>query len=332
VWRAISQHWFLLTLAICLGLGFGLPEVFSALAHNAQLRDGIVFAVMLLMGWTLQPKAVVRSVRQPLPSLLAISINMVGVPLLALPALWLLPQDLAGGLIVASLVPCTLASAAVWTRSAGGDDAIAMVTTVVTNVLCFVVAPVGLWLTLGHVAETDVASQMKGLFFQVVAPLIVGQLLRVFGLAAFADRNKFTLSLLAQAGILAMVLLGSVISAERMSLNPASTQSGFSIFATAIGAGLIHLVAVGLGYQASAGLGIARPQQLGVALAGGQKTLMVGLQLALDCGVSVVPMIMYHVGQLLIDTVLVRLWTRKVNPAEPVEEVEKGEDLQELSQ
>lgn len=328
MWRAISQHWFLLSLAICLGLGFGLPEAFSSLAHNAQLRDGIVFTVMLLMGWTLQPKAVVRSIRQPLPSFLAIAINMVGVPILALPTILLLPADLAGGLVVASLVPCTLASAAVWTRSAGGDDAIAMVTTVVTNVMCFVVAPVGLWLILGRVAETDVASQMKSLFFQVVAPLIAGQMLRVFGLAAWSDRNKFSLSLVAQTGILAMVLLGSVISAERMDLAANPGSRGWPIFATAIASGLIHLAAVGIGYYASAMSGIDRPQQLGVALAGGQKTLMVGLQLALDCGVSVVPMIMYHVGQLLIDTILVRVWTRKPDASSPVEQLEENENLQ----
>lgn len=50
-------------------------------------------------------------------------------------------------------------------------------------------------------------------------------------------------------------------------------------------------------------LGLRRPQQTAVAIAGSQKTLMVGLQLAIDCSVSTVPMVAYHLSQLLIDTV-----------------------------
>lgn len=283
--------------------------MFSPLAHSSQFRSGIVIFVMLLMGWTLQPRVVVRSARQPAASLLAIGINVFGVPLLAWPTLWILPPDLAGGLIVASLVPCTLASATVWTRAAGGDDAVAMVTTVVTNLLCFVVAPVGLWLILDRVAETDVTGQMKGLFLQVVAPLIAGQMLRRLGFGVWGDRNKVPLSTVAQVGILVMVLLGSVLSAER--LPPDSSQTVVMLLLTTCLAAVIHVSAVALGFFASRSLGAETAQQRAVAISCGQKTLMVGLQLALDAGVSVIPMIVYHISQLVIDTLLVKYWVRQ---------------------
>jgi sodium/bile acid cotransporter 7 len=38
---------------------------------------------------------------------------------------------------------------------------------------------------------------------------------------------------------------------------------------------------------------------------------MIGLQIAIECGVSVLPMIVYHVGQLLIDTVVADRWKQK---------------------
>jgi sodium/bile acid cotransporter 7 len=278
------------------------------LANSAVFRNGILFVVMILMGWTLQPRSIARSIRQPLPSLLAILINVAIVPLLAWPAILFLPEDLAGGLIVASLVPCTLASASVWTRSAGGDDSIAMVTTVVTNLSCFLVAPIGIWLILGRSVGVDLGGQMLGLFLMVVAPLCCGQLLRLIGFAGWADKHKRCLSTLAQMGILAMVLLGSVISAERLSIGESLT--GGAIALTAICAWVVHLIAVGIGFYAASMVGAQRPQQLGTAIACGQKTLMVGLQLALDGGVSVLPMILYHVGQLIIDSLLVRWWTR----------------------
>ena len=47
----------------------------------------------------------------------------------------------------------------------------------------------------------------------------------------------------------------------------------------------LHLVVLMLGW-AFQGLGLARGQRIAVAIAGSQKTLMVGLLLAIDLGVS----------------------------------------------
>jgi sodium/bile acid cotransporter 7 len=293
-------------LAFSVVAGFAFPHFFTPLANSAALRNGIVIAVMVLMGWTLQPRSIAKSLGRPLPSLLAILINMLVVPLLAWPSILFLPQHLAGGLIVAALVPCTLASASVWTRAAGGDDAVAMMTTVVTNLLCFAVAPIGLWLLVGQQVQIDVAAQMRSLLLQVVVPLLIGQSLRQIGLAAFADRHKIAISTTAQVGILAMVLLGSTISANRMGAGPV-VASG-PIVLMAVTAWVVHTIAIAVGYYAAMALGIERPQQLAVAISGGQKTLMVGLQIALGCGVSVLPMVVYHIGQLFIDTLLIRVW------------------------
>ena len=50
---------------------------------------------------------------------------------------------------------------------------------------------------------------------------------------------------------------------------------------------------------------LPRADQIGVAFAGSQKTLMVGLAIAIEFGgLAVLPMVAYHVEQLLIDTVL----------------------------
>ncbi len=305
-----SRQWFLLALATALALGFGFPEPFRPIAQSALVRNSIVVVVMLLLGWTLKPSAISRSVREPRGSVIASLINIFAVPLLTLPLLRFLPSELAGGLAVASLVPCTLATASVWTRAAKGDEAISMMTTVVTNLLCFIVAPTGIWLILGAQAEVDLVEQIKGLLIQVVLPLVGGQVLRMIGLAAFADRCKPILSNTAQVGILVMVLLGSVLSYEKLP-DPESGSGGvIALVATGAFAAFAHLTAVVLGYVASRAAGLPVDKQVAVAISGAQKTLMIGLQLSLDCGVSVIPMVMYHVGQLLIDTLLVKQWNR----------------------
>jgi hypothetical protein len=44
---------------------------------------------------------------------------------------------------------------------------------------------------------------------------------------------------------------------------------------------------------------------------------MVGLQIGLDFGVSILPMIIYHVSQLMIDTLLVDRWAKAHPPTNP---------------
>ena len=51
--------------------------------------------------------------------------------------------------------------------------------------------------------------------------------------------------------------------------------------------------------------------RIAIGIAGSQKTLMVGLQIAIDCGVSVIPMLVYQLCQLVIDTVVAERWKRR---------------------
>ncbi|TWU42285.1 bile acid:sodium symporter family protein [Novipirellula artificiosorum] len=310
MWVALKKHWFLLALAACFSTGYFASETLQPLMAMTTLRSGIVFVVMWMMGFTLHAEAIRRSVRRPLPSLLAIGINILVVPLLCLPTQWLLPRAEFGGLYVVSLVPCTLASAAVWTRKAGGNDSIALMTTVVTNLACIVVVPVGVALVLARQADISAIEQMQKLATIVVAPLVLAQAMRYFGLAAFADRHKIRLSFLAQFGILSMVVLGSVASAGvvQQASESASRSMGITLITLALLVMAIHLAAFGIGVFSARAAGADRESQIAVGIGGSQKTLMVGLQIAIDLGVSVIPMLMYHLLQLTIDTVIAARW------------------------
>ena len=50
-----------------------------------------------------------------------------------------------------------------------------------------------------------------------------------------------------------------------------------------------------------------------MAIAGSQKTLMVGLYVAIHYfgGLVLIPLVIYHVVQLLMDTVVADLWRRR---------------------
>ena len=319
MWASLTKHWFLTALAICYTGGYLAAEHLQPLLAMTVLRGGVVFVVIWAMGVTLQADTVRQSITKPLPALLAIGVNAAVVPLLCLPTMWLFPEKLFGGLFITAIVPCTLASASVWTRKAGGDDSIAMMTTVVTNLACVIVVPLGIWLVLSQQAEINAAEQVKKLSIVVVLPLALAQIMRLAGVAAWADRNKPRLSMLGQLGILVMVIFGAAATARVVDQagGEVETSTGWvTLLLLVLAAATLHTLTLYLGVVFARGLKMGRASQIAIGIAGSQKTLMVGLQIAIDCGVSVIPMLIYHICQLVIDTVVAQRWKQRSDELE----------------
>lgn len=303
--RFFRRQWFLSLLGVALTVGFLGPAWVQQVGNLPGMRSGLVALVLFLMGLGLAARSVLRSVRYPAAGLLGLAMNIVGVPALAALAARWVPSDLGGGLMVAAAVPCTLASASVWTRQGGGNDAVSMLVTIVTNLLCFVITPLTLLLLIGRTVPIRFSDQASQLATVVVIPLVAGQLLRQrAAVAQWADRHKLGLSTVAQCGILVMVAFGAAETAARMAAGNATTAAVW-VVVVALLALAVHTLALLGGWWISGVIGLAREDRVAVAIAGSQKTLMIGLQIAIDCGVSMLPMIIYHVGQLVIDTLFI---------------------------
>ncbi len=301
------QRWFLIALVVALFAGWIWATPLHWLVEWKWLREGVVAGVLFLMALPLEARSVWRTIRRPLPALVAVAVNLVAIPLLAWAVTPFMTDVLAYGLIVASATPCTLASASVWTRRAGGNDAVSLVVTVITNGLCFLVTPFWLWLATGRVVSgTAVSFHSLGqkLALLVVLPMLVAQLLRLIpSCAAWATRRRIPLGVVAQWGVLTMVFFGSIQMGLTLAQQPANTLV-LQIVMTVLAVMFIHLVAFWLGYATGQRLGFPREDTVAIAFAGSQKTLMVGLQVSIDLGASILPMVAFHVGQLLVDTVL----------------------------
>jgi len=305
--QTLRRRWFLLLLLAVLVVGMGWAEALSGLAESLP-RNWIIGSVLLAMALPLRVNAMWATLRRPAPALLAIAINLVVVPLLAFFASRLLTDDLALGLIIAAAVPCTLASAAVWTRLAGGNDAVALLVTMITNLGCFLVTPALIQLYAGRSGSAIPFTEMATkLFLLIVLPIAIAQLLRTLPrVGDWATANKPRLSVYAQVGILSIVLVGAVNCGKKLSelegeLAPIAGQIALMLVLAAT----IHTVAWWIGYWAAERSGMSAADRLAVAFAGSQKTLMVGLAIALPYGgLAVLPMLAYHILQLLIDTLL----------------------------
>lgn len=307
----IRRQWFLVALVLAVSVGLLASRPLITYAEAGWLRTLLVMVVMFIMSLPMKLQQFVQAVRRPQAAGLAILMNYLAMPIIAWPLSWIYTAETGDGILVAAVTPCTLASAAVWTRRAGGDDATALLVTVATNAACFAAAPFWLWLMLDQgVATIDGWEMAARLALLVLVPLGLAQGLRVLRpIASWGTQHKKQLGIFAQIGILMMVTLGAAKLGPQLQ-GSLSSKIGEWILMT-MGVLGLHLVVLMLGWAFSGGLGLARGQRIAVAIAGSQKTLMVGLLLAIDLGVSILPMVTFHLGQLFVDTLIADRWARQ---------------------
>jgi sodium/bile acid cotransporter 7 len=306
--KRLAKNWFIIGLLAALATGLVAHEPLTPLSAASGIQSTIVFVVMWMMAVPIPLELIRNSAARPWPPILASIMNLGFLPLLAYLLAPLLNAELAGGLIVAASVPSTQASAAVWTRKAGGDDTVAIFVTLITNLSCALVTPALLVWLIGRSVELNIGSLAATLLMLVVLPIAIAQAMRLSSrFAAAVNRRRITLSALC---ILAMVLLGAVQMGNRLASSSAAVTGLTAIVAVLILTSLAHVVTLVLGWYLAQATGVQRPQRIAVAFSGSQKTLMIGLKLAIDCGVSILPMVIYHVSQLVIDAVIADWWKR----------------------
>jgi sodium/bile acid cotransporter 7 len=217
-------------------------------------------------------------------------------------------------MIVAS-VPCTLASAALWTRLAGGDEATAMLVTLLTTSTSWLATTAWLAWGTGTQVSINTIEMMTGLLLVLVLPVGIGQALRSIGpLARTATRFKRVIGTVSQLLILVIILKAAADVSSRLRRETV-TLSIAALLATAGLCVAVHLAALTAGFWGGRALGFDRASRIAVAFAGSQKTLPVGLFLFdvyfKDYALAVVPMVCYHIGQLLADTFIADGFARR---------------------
>ncbi len=308
--KILQRHWFLMGLMIAVSLGIGAAAELQRVVEWKRCGDLIVMAVMFATTCSLDSRSILTTLQRPAAPMLASFINMFVVPCGALVLSRVLPEDWAVGMIVVSAAPCTIASAAVWTRNAGGNDVVAVMVTVITNAACFLVAP--LWLAgiaRGHDVSIEASAMIVKLACLVLFPMAMGQWARSWPrFVDWSQRHQFQLSVFSQVGVLLMVFLGSVHCGLRLNetdMDPTAFWQQMLLMIVTVA--VLHTSMLWLGQATGRWIGLTRPEWIAVGFAGSQKTLMVGLQISLMIGggLAVLPVVAYHVCQLLIDTLAV---------------------------
>jgi len=130
----------------------------------------------------------------------------------------------------------------------------------------------------------------------------------------WARNHKQQLGIAAQVGILLIVLLGTARSTLKLPEDRAPNL--WQIVGLVLACAALHSVVLIAGIWLARALKFSRADQIAVAFSGSQKTLMIGLLVCLQLNVSLVPMVVYHAVQLVIDTFVADWFVRHSSGAD----------------
>lgn len=337
----LQKRWFLLALAVLIssGLFWGMQypaqkkaassetvlqpaesETQAGFLVRLSLSQIITAVVLFLMAFSLDSEHLKGAIRSPSPVIWASLINIGGIPVLAWGlSRFQLIRDFEIGLMIAATVPCTMAAASVWTRKAHGNDAISLMVTLLTNMMCFLITPYWLSITVGQGVTLSMEDMVFDLLFVVLLPTLAGQGVRQFPpLGRYATRNKTAIGVIAQSLILTLVFLAAFKAGKQLGGDGPhpSWSSVLLVWGSCI---VVHLVAMGIGFLGGELFRFSAENRAAVVFACSQKTLPIGVLIAtatnmlgnpnllgpgLGIPFAVFPMLMYHASQLFIDTIV----------------------------
>lgn len=303
----LARRWFLLTILVGVGLVFWRPEWLGWTLWLDASVCGML--AVFLAAWGLEGRKLAAAAARPWPALWATVLSYGALPALSWGGGQVLPHaDFRVGLILVASVPCTLSSAVIWTRMAGGNEATALLVTLLTNCTSWLITTAWLVLATG-VEEVGIAQtlpMMGRLLFVLVLPVGLGQIARSHDvLVGFVTRYRTALGVLAR--LLTVTIMFKAAVEVRTRLTETSTDVNVGWLAATAGLCVVlHLAVLGAGLWSGKALGFDRANRIAVALAGSQKTLPVSLILFdayfTSYPLAVVPMVFYHMGQLIVDT------------------------------
>lgn len=305
------RHWFVVALAAAVAATLAAPEWFRPVMQRLSPR-AVIAAALFLTAWTMPSRTLAGELVRPWAALWAALVSYGLVPAVA----WLLGRlapsaDVRVGLLLVSSVPCTLTAAVLWTRLAGGNEATALLTVLLTTLTSWLITTAWLAGATGTQVEIPVAGLMLDLVLFLIVPVAAGQLVRLAEPAArFAQRHRAALGVLAQLLVVAVVLRASADVGMRLRTSDAALEP-LALAAAVVLPVALHLFALAFGFVSGRWLGFDRPRRLAIAFAASQKTLPVSIYLFeryfADAYPLALPAVLaYHVGQLLLDTAIAR--------------------------
>lgn len=301
---------------ICFGLVLPAPgiAVNSIKFGKFGIPQVAVVVIFIISGMCLDS---ISDMMQPKALSLGIVLVLFATPAIAWPILVFgqpyVNLTLLQGMALFCVVPTTLSSGVTMVTQAKGNVSLAVFLTTVTNLLGVFTMPWSVSKIFAASVPIKPSDMLGELIWLTLAPLVLGMALRSLseGLKRFAKKNKKVLGLTQNSCILCVVWL-MVSGAQHMIV----TFPKSDLWACAFLAAGVHLVYRVGGYVVATAARLPPREWVTIVLMCSQKSLPVCVsvlsalpaELRLRSGVMIVPCIMAHAAQLIIDSILAVRW------------------------
>ena len=281
---------------------------------SSKVAVGLLF---FLYGARLSPQAAVAGLRHwrlHLPILVCtfVVFPLFGLAARALPGAVLGPQ-LAAGVLFLCVLPSTVQSAVAFTSMARGNVAAAICSSSFSNLLGVFLTPLLAVLLLPGGGAGDVpfsTDQMVGIVVQLLMPFALGQVLRRW-IAGWVGRHRRLTTVCDRGSILLVVY-----AAFSKGVNAGIWQlvSVWRLLALVALCALLLAAVLVLTAQVTRWWGFAPEDRVTAVFCASTKSLASGLPMATvllaaqDVGLLVLPLMLYHILQLMTCAALARRW------------------------
>ncbi|XP_034705536.1 probable sodium/metabolite cotransporter BASS4, chloroplastic isoform X1 [Vitis riparia] len=319
-----------LPLALVSGVALGLANpTLGCLADRYSLSKVSTFGIFIISGLMLRSGEIGAAAEAWPVGIFGLGSILLFTPLFSRLILQfqLQPREFITGLAIFSCMPTTLSSGVALTQLAGGNSALALAMTVISNLLGILIVPFSIskFIADGVGVSVPTKQLLRSLVVTLLIPLILGKVLRESfkGVADFVDKNRKLLSMIS-AIFLSLVPWIQVSRSRSLLLmvKPA-------VFLVAIGMGtVLHLVLLAFNALSIQSLSAVsggskspfakRQNTVAFLLVASQKTLpvMVAVVEQLhgtlgESGLLVLPCVAAHLNQIIMDSFLINIWLGK---------------------
>jgi sodium/bile acid cotransporter 7 len=304
----VKKNWFLAGMASAVALATVAPSVGRT---GGPIRADVVttagvFAIFFLHGMGLSPATLRAGAGRWKLHLFIQAFTFLAFPLVAVVVRatvgWLLPRDLLLGFVFLCTLPSTITSSVAMTAIARGNVAAALFDASLSSLLGVFLTPLLVAALAGSTGAFPLGPAITNVGKLIVAPLLLGQLLRPALGDAFA-RHRHATHLVDRFVVLGIVYVSFCDSVAAGLWGRFGV--GALVLTAAFVAALLVLVLV-LTWRGARVLGFPREDEKAAVFCGSVKALAIGLPMARALfpgdpalGAIVLPIMLYHPLQIL---------------------------------
>lgn len=311
----IRRYWFFGGIVLAVLGGFVFRDLHGWLRAYEILTIGI-FIAFFFTGLTLDTSHLSTQLLKLKAPLAAVISSLIFIPLLSwLLARFVFPLEYVLGVCIIATAPVTMFSGTVMTAQGRGNIPLSLLICVLGNFVGVFTVPVSLKLLVeaGGDVSLPVLKMLLSLVITVLVPIALGMLAQPL-LTAFRSRYGHAFSVFQQCIVLLIILSAVAGSGKNIHAAGASLPLllAFIFF--------LHALILVMNFGISKIIGLDRPSTTAFTIHTSQKTLAVSYLVwsgyfASQYPLALIPGIVYHLTQMIMDTLVAERFRKLSQPA-----------------